>query len=428
MAMAKSKPMLLSPFLGCLTAALVGVYWPIYLLHPSVAILGFRIAMFATCMTLCVLWWRLDVTRAERELAGILAIVVIVAFATSWFSINPERALLEWLKLLIISGAAIGLCRALRHAPTAKAFSTSLIIASGIIGALILTTYLRDMGLVAPTYEATRAFKGHAENQGISLNSIAFDCMFSYVCGMCLVRGTRKFWLLGLVLLAICSALTGSRAPLATSALSGLILLTINALRSRRLLIWAGGALLAFAMVWGPAVAVVTLKSSEMSAFTEGRWGLWSVALQKFAQRPLLGYGFASVDDDPIPYTVNRGGYHSEYFTLLAEQGVLGTTAVLGLFVFLLRRCWGLAFHRSYTWQNGQWALLGCLILFLRAGVEIDGLFGIAKGPGDFLAYILVAIVVNRFSREEDYVTANHGTYGSASRALASLSPIPPAI
>jgi O-antigen ligase len=98
------------------------------------------------------------------------------------------------------------------------------------------------------------------------------------------------------------------------------------------------------------------------------------------------------------------GGYHSEYLTALAEQGVVGFVAVLCLFWFLIRSCWNLAFRFSHTWQNGQWALFGCFFLLVRAGVEVPGLFGYAQEPADYLAYVFLAIAVSSISREEDYV------------------------
>ena len=35
-----------------------------------------------------------------------------------------------------------------------------------------------------------------------------------------------------------------------------------------------------------------------MSDATEGRWDLWQVALEKFSERPIIGYGYESAHDD----------------------------------------------------------------------------------------------------------------------------------
>jgi len=79
-------------------------------------------------------------------------------------------------------------------------------------------------------------------------------------------------------------------------------------------------------------VVTATLASpQQMSALTEGRWNLWSVALHKFALRPIWGNGYLSAQDS----IYLSGGYHNEYLTALAEQGLIGFLAVAYLFWFL---------------------------------------------------------------------------------------------
>jgi O-antigen ligase len=394
---------LLSQWLAFLLPLYLGLYWPFYLYYQSVAIVLFRPAVLGTCVALYVFsWYRVPLTHAEKRLAAMLAILCVALLAPSVAAVDPARALEQWLKLFILCVISFFICRALRHERTARVFGASLILASLVTGLLVVATYVRFMGLLAPTYTATRVFKGVIAREGIPLNPIAFDCIFAFVCGMCLVRRSKLYWPLGLLLLVLSSVLTGSRAPLATFAVSGLALVIINALRSRRLLAWTTGGLLLVGLVVGALVAIPTLSSRDLSAFTEGRWELWSTAFQNFSQHPLLGSGYLSAQD----YFTFAGGYHSEYLTALAEQGIVGLVALLGLFWFLLSRGWKLAFRRFQTWGNGQWALLGCLLLIVRAAIEVDGLFGLAQEPGDFLAYIFLAIVVSRFSQEEDYVAA----------------------
>jgi O-antigen ligase len=315
---------------------------------------------------------------------------------------DPARAMREWLKLFIMCAISLLLCRALRHTRTARILGSVLMIASAVDGAEMVAIYVKYFGLVLPTYATNRAYKGQIlDNGGLALNAIAFECVFAYICGMCLLRSTKLLWSLGLVLLMISSALTGSRAPVALFGVSVVALIVTNALRSRRLLVVCGGLVLAAAIVVGVIVAFSTFTREQMLAATEGRVYWWSVAFQKYTERPVLGHGYGSAEDAP---GFIAGGYHSEYLTALAEQGVVGFIAVLNLFWFLLRCSWNLASRPSYTWQNGQWALFGCFFLLVRAVVELPGLFGTAQGPADFLAYLFLAIVVSRLSREEDYM------------------------
>lgn len=402
----KSGATLLSKVFVSLVPISMVAYRLIFGSQPSVAELIFRpvvlVASFVLCFLLC---YGSSITISEKKVIRLLAIFCGILLIPSLAAVEPMRALQEWLKLVLMCMIAVMLCRPLRHVPTAKVFGLWLVIASAVIGALILSTYLNYMGPVLPGYEATRIYKETVfEKAGIPLNPAAFECVFSYISGMCLLRSTKLLWFLGFVLLLISSTLTGSRAPLAVFLISGLVLIVFNALKSPRLLLRLTGWLLAAAMVMGTAAVVALPSSQQMSSFTEGRWELWSLALHKFAERPMLGNGYLSAEDDP---GFISGGYHNEFVTALAEQGVIGSIAVISVFVFLFRYCWKLAFDPSARDRKGHWVLFGCLFLFVRALVELPGLFGTAQAPADFLAYIFLAIVISKMSRKEDLATSS---------------------
>ena len=407
---------LLSYSLGFLIPLVVGVYWLIYAVDNDLAIAILRPAVLGAAIVLGLVWSRLALTWAEMCLAGILGMICLVLLIPSLTATIPARALTDCVKLALLCALSLLVCRALRHEATARAFGQSLIL-GGIVGAgLIIYTYARLVGFAMPTYESVRVFKGVAIRADIPLNSVAFASVFSYICGMCLLRGNRLLWLLGIVLFPVASVLTGSRAPIALLLASGLSLLFVNGIVSRlllaRVLTWT--VIVGVAAVTIPASRSLTFK--DMSIATEGRWDLWWIALQKFEERPLTGYGFDSWNDDivsrlpgeyVIPSTVATnfaGGYHSEYLALLAEQGLIGFIPVMTLFAFLLRCSWLLALGRPAIFRNGQWALFGCLFLLLRAGIEAPGLFGYGSEPADYLAFFFLAIVVSRFSVEEDYL------------------------
>ncbi len=157
----------------------------------------------------------------------------------------------------------------------------------------------------------------------------------------------------------------------------------------------------------------------DMSRITEGRWDLWYVAWQKFTEQPIFGYGFESWHDDlasrvPGVYGMtsgatgiehlDAGAYHNIYLTMLAEQGLVGSVPTLAIFWFLLSRSYRLAFWEFATWQKGRWALVGAIVIVLHGMVEASGIFGYASAPDDYCAIIFLAIVVSRYSREEEYV------------------------
>ena len=296
---------------------------------------------------------------------------------------------------------------------------TGLLFAAVLVGAFTVFTYIRFVGFAVPTYKVAREFKGIAERAGIPLNAIPFTSVFAYLTGMSLLRANWFLYLTGFSLFVISSAFTGSRAPLMVLLLSACALALLNGFQNRRLALRLLACLLAVAVPIAGVLLISHIPFKHMSSLTEGRWDLWYVALKKFSQRPIFGSGFDSWHDDlvsmlPGAYSLTSylaksivGGYHNEYLALLAEQGIVGFVPAMLLVCFLFSSCWKAAFRGWNTWHSGQWALFACIFLLLRAGLEIPGLFGDGSEPADFLAYIFVAIVVSRFSSEEDFLHAN---------------------
>jgi O-antigen ligase len=96
------------------------------------------------------------------------------------------------------------------------------------------------------------------------------------------------------------------------------------------------------------------------------------------------------------------GGYHNEYMTLLAEEGLAGFVPAMVIVCMLLRCCRWLAWRTSIPAISRHVILLGCIFMLLRAAVEVPGLFGYANDPADYVAYCFVAVVVSRMSLHED--------------------------
>lgn len=414
----QSSTTLLSCALVCMIPAVLAVYWPLFSVSEGPAVAFLRPPIFLTSLLLAMMWYRARITAAELHLACILGLLIAALLVPSLASTDPKRALGDWVKLLILCSIALLLSRALRHQPTAKCFGVALIIAGLVVGAFTVVTYVRFIGFVIPTYKLTREFKGIAERADVPLNAIPFTAVFSFLAGMCLVRVNGLLCLLGCTLFVASSVFTGSRAPFAVLLASALVLALLNALGGRKLPIRIAAYVTAFAVQIGMAVLILETPFKRMSSITEGRWDLWYVAWTKFAERPLLGFGYSAWHDDlasmlPGAYSFTGyaaknilGGYHNEYLGLLADQGIVGFVPAMLLVCFLFYCCYKCAFRSWNTWPGGQWPLFTCIFLLLRAGVEIPGLFGEGSEPADFLAYIFVAIVISRFSIEEDFLRA----------------------
>ena len=385
-----------------------------------------RALVFAGSLLLAFIFYRASLSHAEVNLFHALTIAAVLWLISALTATHPSQALVGWLKTLMLYAVCCLLTRGLRNTYTSRVFGFALLAGGLILTAFIAYTYVRFLGFTLPTYKVVREFKGIQEAAEVSLNSIAFAAAFSFVAGLCLVWTNWLLTFTGLVVIVISSVLSGSRAPLVILVATVFLLLLIYGLRSKSLLLWVATALVAgVAMVGGVAVFMLA-SDQDLSHATEGRWHLWSVGLQKFSERPLFGYGYESWRDDLVSRLPGEtdltfdlakrlgGGYHNEYVTVMAEEGLIGLTAVVLIISLLVRSSWLLAFRPWGVVHTGQWPLFASLFLLLRANFESPGLFGYGQDPADYLAYILVAIVLSRFSIEEDWALSTNAQRAGA--------------
>ena len=411
----KFSVLFLSSLVGAAIPLILSFYWFAFWLAPGSTGPLLRLPVLGFSLLLAFIWHRAPLSRAEVNLLRVLGIAAIVWLVPTLMAASPSHAISGWLKMLVLFAVCCFVARGLRHPPTAHVFGLSLLAGGVILIAFILFTYVRYLGFTMPTYKAAREFKGIAQIGGVPLNSIAFAAVFSYLAGLCLMPPSRLLIWIGIPLFATSSIFTGSRAPLAILGASIFVLACINGLRSKWVLLRLATALLAASALLGGIVLVAFASDKTLSSASEGRSHLWSVGLRKFAERPLFGYGYESWRDDlvsrlPGEYDLTfdlaktlGGGYHNEYVSVLAEEGLIGAFAA-GLIVWLLvRSSWLLSFREWATAHTVEWPLFACIFLLLRANFEVPGLFGYAQDPVDYLAYIFLAIVLSRFSVEEDY-------------------------
>jgi len=389
----------------------IAFYWVIFWLLPEAEGAYLRVSVLACAVFLGLFWYRAPISHAEANLVKTLGLAAVILLIPETMTTHGPSG---WLKTLVLFTVCCFIARGLRHPPTARIFGYALLTGGIILMVFIVYTYVHNLGFVVPTYKATREFKGIEEHAGIPLNGIAFTEVLSYVAGLCLIRSNWFLICIGVPLFATSSIFTGSRAPLVMLGVTLFVLLCINGLRNKSLLLRFATALFAGATLFGGVALVVATPDQDLTSATEGRWHLWSVGLRKFSERPVFGYGYETWRDDlvsrlPGEYDLTYalaaglgGGYHNEYISLLAEEGLLGVAAAGLIIWLLLRSSWLLSFRSWQVLHTKQWPLFASLFLLFRANFEVPGLFGYGQDPVDYLAYVLLAIVVSRFSVEED--------------------------
>src|SRR3954453_10478627 len=406
-----------APFLsrafGFTIPLLLALHWPVIACHMNEAVMlaALRLGLLAASLLLLLLWNGTGLSRAEVKWASALGGFLVVYLASALCGTDIGRGLQDWARVASAMFVGFGAFRALRHPPTARAFGISCIVASLISCALVLVVYWHYMGFRAPGYESLRIFKESAlRGSGIALNPLASAAFLFYLVGMCILPPSWLLRSIGGFVFAVAGGLTGSRAPIALLLLCGAMLLFIKAVRSLNMTyrVAAWGSLLA-----GTVLMTVVLSRATpyaIYAVTEGRYDVWTVAWAKFAESPIFGYGPESWKDDltsrlPGYYkqtgslqSLRKGGYHSEYTTLLAEGGLLCFLSGIAVLALLVRDSLRAAFNQESKRSGGDLIVFTCLFLCVRALIEIPGLFGYGQDVTDYLAYSFVALVASRVS------------------------------
>jgi O-antigen ligase len=403
----------------------LGLYWLLYSGNDSQVIsMALRVLITGAVAVWALIGFDAPVTRAEIRLSAMLGVFLLLLIVPSVMAMDSVRAFRDLAKLLLMCIIGLGFARALRDRRAARIFGYAMLAGSAMLTAFVIYICVEHVGLSLPTFAELRQMKGMlARKEDLSLNAIGFSAIFMYVIGLCLVRPARWAWWLGGLVFTTAALLTGSRTPGVIVLISAIVLLIVHLIRVRAVFLKAVGWSIALSLAMVAAASLSILSPREMMSLTEGRSALWRVAWDKFTEQPLVGHGLESWRDDisavPGEFSVSAGagqiagGYHNEYMTLLAEGGLVVFLPALAIAFWLLRCSDWVAFRSSVPPSNGYMILFGCVLLILRAAVEVPGLFGYAQEPADYLAYIFLAVVVSQLSIHEDVRRAAIGLRSS---------------
>jgi probable O-glycosylation ligase (exosortase A-associated) len=165
-----------------------------------------------------------------------------------------------------------------------------------------------------------------------------------------------------------------------------------------------------------------TIKTYDQDASALGRFNAWKFAYNLALDRPIVGGGFRTFDEDLFkiyaPEPDNFHDAHSIYFEVLAEQGFVGLALFIMLGVFAFKDA-ALVLSRTKDIQNLSWAHdLASMVQVSLIGYAIGGAFlGLAYYD---LPYHLIAILVllrkvsENQSEQYDNLSATPSSYQSS--------------
>jgi O-antigen ligase len=259
---------------------------------------------------------------------GVVLFRVFVGLATisAAISQDPIRSVGYLLATLVVIWLCLTLCYGLR-----ERLGTAMRLFSILATLCLLPVYFR--GTTPSLYDGRLSI-----NEYDHPNHLGRMC-FTVVAASLAWENSIIRWSL-ITVMAIVLTATGSRASMASAAITVLVysLFSITQPRKRSLavtgIISAGLLILVFNDVLVTTVASTFLAYDPIrgvgSGFA-GRTAIWGAMLDVFKEHPFLGVGFRLADQFLPEQALLAGSVHNGYLSLLVEVGILGTLPLLCL-------------------------------------------------------------------------------------------------
>jgi O-antigen ligase len=308
------------------------------------------------------------------------------------------------------------LCLRERRSRIALGYGLACFLATEL--ALIGYFFLKDLGLYTSNLKSLKFFKDHVlELYQINFNPIAYSLIISSILSFFVFDRRpvlKKAVLSATVFIAL---LSGA----ATAILSFLIAyVTLFSIRTKRFKLWL--ALVSLAGLTAAYLGFTYLDGYTLNEMTTGRFSLWSAAVSKFRQSPLVGWGANSWKADLSTFLpmynperfdslleLESGGFHNAYLGLLAEKGLAGFLPGLLMLGYLIRQSLKLFRRRDLMgWPDSSLAARTPLVMIMTATqylAEQSGLFGFGNGAVDFLSFSMASLIV-ALAAESDALVA----------------------
>ena len=188
------------------------------------------------------------------------------------------------------------------------------------------------------------------------------------------IKKWRYVFMMGFVLAALCLLYSYSRGGY-ISLILGIIVIFLRFKNRKEMLIpLILSAVIGFANLPKSVeerFSSIDAEEGERDESADSRFVFWGIVLEKWASRPILGFGYHTVQDKRInPHEMDT---HNYFVKAIVERGVVGFVILL----ILLRMCWNLT-KRNLYWQGND-PMHNGLILGLSGaifGLILGSMFG----------------------------------------------------
>lgn len=358
-----------------------------------------------------VVEWRWAILFLAYLVSGVIS---------AMFSPAPELGLVDAGRQFFIMFVTLAMLLLFRD-ESAVYYYRRFLVLSALLGSL---TLIIGFGLIVgmPSLENVSnlaAFKyDMTMRYGINPNPLSFAVLLAFMLTWCSKEEGRPawFWVYSFIVW-ISILLSGARTTLAIVAGAALIVFLLRKPIKGFALLPVGFLILA--IFFASAVLAHDLIGVELllslSEFTSGRTELWMVAMDKFFERPWLGWGASTWNLDLWRYmsayssdlerwdALGSGAFHNAYLTHLAEKGLIGFCLQMTLLAYLVKAAFRLYWSRvGLQGADRSVAVMApylVVLVLLRSLSETGGLLGYANGGVDFMAYAAVGLILAVYSR-----------------------------
>ena len=340
------------------------------------------------------------------------------------FSPRPELGLMDIGRQLYIATMSFFMMIHFRKPENCVAFRKLLALPAVVGGGIILLGFwiIRGWPTLANVGDLASFKFDMVERFEINPNPLSFAVLLVFVLGWRGKGRDRPGWFLPYVPFVLASLfISGSRTAIVVLAGAMALNYLFRKPPSRFTIALSIFVVLLIVLI-GLGTSGLIFSESDwvqtlfwLSEITTGRSELWGAAMQKVAERPLLGWGAFTWDLDLSRYLtlyssdmgrfdgLSSGSFHNAYLTVLAEKGVLGFGAGLCLLGYGLSCSLRLYWSRKLLSEDDQRiasiAPVWVFLVILHGFSEQGGLFGYANAAVDFITYSGLALILAVFSR-----------------------------
>jgi len=347
-------------------------------------------------------------TRTELRWMFLMILLLLSSTASAIMSENPSVSYLDVGRQAYVALLGIAFTFSCRKLAARRlfAFGTGL-------AALFSCSFIVYAWLMVGRTMGSEAMKSWSADRSIELNPIAGMAVMALLI-FSLRMPSRSLFITMQIMNVLIAYLSGARTTLIALLMAIAVVQGVKKYgfaRVKLIVAYTGGLIAMGVIAYLTLLPHYKPLPDQLAKVTTGRSYLWKIAIDRFSERPIFGWGPETWLDD-LPQSVanvpprwrdgllklTAGGYHSAYLTYLAERGIIGATVGISIIWFFVSKSWFVFEAKNrlvgFDRRLAGVAPLMALVVVFRGLAETSGLMAFAQGTDDFLTFVAAGFVL----------------------------------